>query len=323
MESMPPINTDNIPNSANDSAGLIRPPTLEETLAITFPESGYIGVAAKFAEAYSQEYESPKEFFFLDCLALIGAIISGRVRADFDLPCQPRLYVVKVAKSAWLRKSTSTRFAGKFVQSVLATLSQEKYSPRDWPDIIYGVGSAEGLGTCLTPLDPTGVAPQVTRRAVLVFDEFRRFEAKAGIRNSALLPMVHELYEANEYSNVIKDKGTSIEIKDGHLVFLSNTTEENYSNLVNAPEFRDIGFLNRLMLVSSQSRKRIAKPKAPSESVLAPIRKELASYISSLPPLNEDGSASLEVVIPLSPGAEIMWDDWYQSLEETDETARL
>ena len=112
---------------------------------IVFPETGYLGVAAKFAQAYSEQYESPKEFFYVDCLALIGAQISGRVRADFDLPCQPRLYLLKVAMSAWRRKSTSTQFADKFVRSALEILGPEQLLPDDWAKVVYGVGSAEGL----------------------------------------------------------------------------------------------------------------------------------------------------------------------------------
>jgi hypothetical protein len=156
---------------------------------------------------------------------------------------------------------------------------------------------------------------------VLVFDEFRRFEAKANIRNSSLLPMVNELYERNEYDNVTK--AGSDRIVDGHLVFLANSTEETYKDLLDAPEFRDIGFLNRLLVVASDSRKRVAQPKAPPASVVGLIQSKLANYLASLPPLNGDGSASREVVIPLTPGAMEMWGEWYVALEETDETARL
>ncbi len=310
----------------NKSEQLVRPAKPKETAAIAFPQSGYIGVAAKFADVYSQQYESPKEFLYFDCLALIGAIISGRVRADFDLPCQPRFYAVKVAKSAWRRKSTSTRMAEKFVRGALEVLDSERLRRRDWPQTVYGVGSGEGLARCLGPTlirQGKGKAAlrQTTRKAVLVFDEFRRFEAKANIKNSSLLPMVNELYERNEYDNVTK--AGSDRIVDGHLVFLANSTEETYKDLLDAPEFRDIGFLNRLLVIASDSRKRVAKPKAPPASVVGPIQSELANYLASLPPLNGDGSASREVVIPLTPGAMEMWGGWYVALEETDETARL
>ena len=289
-----------------DSTSAIHAPTAEETRAVAFPENGYVGVAAKFAQAYSEQYESPKEFFYIDCLTLIGATISGRVRADFDLPCQPRLYVLKVAKSAWRRKSTSTQFADKFVRSALEILG-----PNQLAKVVYGAGSAEGLANSIA----------LVRRVVLVFDEFRRFEAKAGITNSALRPMVNELYEDNKYDNLTKAE--PIEIRDGHLAFLSNSTEETYKNLSDAAEFRDIGLLNRFFIITSESRKRKAKPKAPPESVLAPIRKELADYITALPPLAPDGSAIREIVIPLTAEAEQMWEAWYMDLEETEETARL
>ncbi len=303
---------------------LIRPATFNETLALTFPKSGYVGIAAEFAEVYCQEYESPKEFLFFDCLALIGICISGRIRADFALPCQPRLYVLKVAESAWRRKSTSTRLAEEFVTSAIRRLDKQKCSPYHHPRILYGVGSAEGLALCLEPNQVDTGLGQVsvtTRRAALVFDEFRRLEAKASIQNSALRPMVNELYESNRYENVTKLH--SFNVQDGHLALLSNTTDATYRNLIDSSEFADIGFLNRLLLVTSNSWKRVAQPKAPPESVVDSLRKKLAEYIEPLPPLNDDGSASTEIVIPLTPGARELWNQWYCNLEETRETARL
>jgi hypothetical protein len=291
---------------------------------VRFPNSGYFGVAAEFAELFSQSYESPKEFLYLDCLTLIGASVSGRVRADFDLPVQPRLYVLKVAKSAWRRKSTSTRLAERFVQNAAEEVSS--LDPCYRAKVIYGVGSAEGLGHALKPSkvrkqNAEADHCQFTKRAILSFDEFRRFEAKAGIRSSVLLPMVNELYESNQFDNLTNEH--PFQIQDGHLSFLSNTTEETFKNMLNAPEFRDLGFFNRLFTVVSDSRKRIAKPKAPPEDLQGPIRAKLAGYFAALPQLNDDGSATKEIVIPLSPEAERKWEKWYRDLPETEETARL
>jgi hypothetical protein len=300
---------------------LVRVATPEETAGLLFPENGYVGIAAEFADAYASRFESPKEFFYMDLLVLIGAFISGRVRADIDLPCQPRLYALKIGRSAWRRKSTTTGFAAKFFRDTLLTLGPVTPDP---PFVVKGVGSAEGLAGLLKPqdLDIGGIMTrQNTRRLVLSFDEFRRFEAKASIQGSALRPIVNELYESNGYDNVTKD--SSIHIADGHLGFVSNTTEENFKRLVNASEFVDIGFLNRFLLVPGDSRKRVPRPKAPPESLLGPIREELVRYIKALPALNGDGSASQEVIIPLTPGAQSMWDHWYGNLEESEETARL
>lgn len=305
---------------APDSLGRRRP----TDSAPQFPTSGYVGVAAEFASVYSSCYESPKEFLYMDALTLIGASVSGRVRPDFDLPVQPRLYVLKVAKSAWRRKSTSTRLAEEFLDRTLSEVTSLESCDR--PTIVYGVGSAEGLAKVLEPSkvrndNEESSHYQFTRRVVLSFDEFRRFEAKSGITGSVLLPMVNELYESNRYDNLTL--ASSIHIDDGHLSFLSNTTEETFKSVLNATELRDLGFLNRLFTVVSDSRKRIAKPKAPAEESLAPIRAKLAAYFSTLPPLNEFGHASEEVIIPLTPGAERLWERWYCGLPETEETARL
>ena len=55
------MNASTTANSVNESEPLVRPATLQETTAIAFPESGYVGAAAKFAEALSQQYESARE----------------------------------------------------------------------------------------------------------------------------------------------------------------------------------------------------------------------------------------------------------------------
>jgi hypothetical protein len=279
-----------------------------------------VGVAAKFAEIYSRCYESPKEFLYIDILGIIGTLVSGRFRADFDLPCQPRLYVLKVAQSAWNRKSTSSRMAQKFICSSLQAVA-DSYVDYESP-MILGAGSAEGLATRLIHRTTVGGVGETvtTRRAVLLIDEFRRFEAKSHIEGSALRPMVNELYESNQYESLTKS--TSIRITDGHLGFLSNTTEEAFKSLIDGKESEDLGLFNRFFLLPGRSSKRIARPKAPPESELAPLRKELQDLFSDLPPLRADGSGD-EVVIPLTPGAISMWEDWYVNLEETPETARL
>jgi Protein of unknown function (DUF3987) len=303
----------------------VRLPTPVETSMLAFPESGYLGAAAKFADLFSRHYESPKVFLYIDLLAIIGVMISGRFRADIDLPVQPRLYVLKIAQSAWKRKSTSTKLADNFIRSILGQKGNGQWRYADYESpVIYGVGSAEGLGTRLVAdTENTGILgmPVTTRHAALLYDEFRRFEAKSSIEGSALRPMVNELFESNQYENLTKNN--PLRIVDGHLGFLSNTTEETYRNLLASGESIDLGFLNRFFLVVGSTDRRIARPKSPPESELAAIGAELEQYFADLPPLKEDGSASNEIVIPLTPAAETRWERWYVSLEETPETARL
>ena len=86
-------------NSTNADLNRVRPAEVNVPMnarpSLVFPISGYVGVLAEIAEAYSQRYESPKEFVYLDLLTIVGLILSGRVRADFgELKFQPRLRAV-------------------------------------------------------------------------------------------------------------------------------------------------------------------------------------------------------------------------------------
>lgn len=273
-------------------------------MTILFPQAGYMGVLADFADLYGQHYEPPKEFFYVDALALVGAALSGRLRVDIGLPCQPRLYVNKIARSAWDRKSTSTRIAEKFVRGALG-------AGIGMPEIVRGVGSAEGLARALA----------ASRRVALLCDELRRFEAKAGIQSSALLPMVNELFELNHYQNRTKDQ--NLTVKDGHLTFMSNSTEETWQSLLGASEFADIGFLNRMFLVHGSTSKRIARPVAPATHLVQLLEQDLALKFAALPPLNADGTVAREVVLTFTPSAAASWDQWYCGLSLSAETARL
>ena len=322
-------------------------PRIEEATDLSFPENGYIGIAAKFAEVFSQCYETPKIFFYADFLVHIGAHLSGRVKADFDVPCQPRLYEIKVAPSAWERKSTASKIADEQIKKAIREHKVLSTCEDEPAQVIYGVGSAEALGKQLAPglsfaTPEKPVLVKRTKRIILAFDELRRFEAKAAIDGSVLRPMINELYERNAYDNLTLSN--EIRIEDGHLTFLANSTEETFKHLMDAAEFRDIGFLNRVLLVTNnQPRRRVASPKAPPEEILKPLREELAGYFSKLAPptkipmerkvtiktpqgeIERSGEyfSYPEQVIPLTDDARQVWEDWYMSLEETDETARL
>lgn len=269
-----------------------------------FPQAGYIGVLADFADLYAQHYEPPKEFFYVDALALVGAALSGRLRVEIGLPCQPRLYLNKIARSGWDRKSTSTRFAEKFVRKALG-------DGPGTPEILRGVGSAEGLAKALAE----------SRRIALLSDELRRFEAKAGIQSSALLPMVNELFELNHYQNRTKDQNLTVE--DGHLTFISNSTEETWQSLHGASEFADIGFLNRMFLVHGSASKRIARPVSPAAQQVQLLVQNLAAKFAALPQLKPDGTVAREIVLPFTSSAGAAWDRWYCGLPLSAETARL
>jgi ribosomal protein L20 len=303
-----------------------------------FPETAYRGVGGEFAELYSQHYEPPKEFFFMDFLAIVGTVTSGRFKVDFGgLNSQPRLFVLKVAKSAWRRKSFSTKTAKGFVERAAELAQSTEKKPKksakthSWLRVINGAGSAEGLAAVFSKYVDQHGNPCAAdhdearfdgdRRVVLNFDEFRRFEKKARGENAVLAYMVNELYESNEYDNVTKT--SSVVIDEAHLGFVSNTTETSYLDLLNAGEMVDLGFTNRLFIVASDTRKRKARPIEPDPTKVEELLNRLAEMLRQLPPLDAEGICRNEKVIPIDPEASKLWEDWYNDLPETEETARL
>jgi Protein of unknown function (DUF3987) len=159
-------------------------------------------------------------------------------------------------------------------------------------------------------------------RVALIFDEFRRFDKKANIEGSVLGSIINELSDGNTYANYTKTD--QLEIRNGHLGVLANTTEESFLTLVSAPETVGSGFLNRFFLViPGADRKRVSRPEEPEEMILGPIRTKLAESFAKLPPLTIGGKPQEEIVIGMTPNAEQIWTDYYDNLEETDATARL
>src|SRR5437016_1437134 len=264
--------------------------------SLTFPSEVYVGIAGEFAEAYSKEYESPKEFFYIDLLVFLSVMVSGRIRVEFgSLQTQPRLYGLKIGKSGWARKSTSTRIVEKFLKSV----AEKACFPQEDFVTLPGAGSAEGLAHAF----------QTKKRVLLSFDEFRRFENKASIQGATLLPMLNELFDKNEYANYTKN--AALDLPDAHLAFLANTTDKNFESMIDSSELIDIGFLNRLFIVSSDEQKRIPIPQDPPQEVLEDLRCRLAEMLREV-------SSGPERILAIDPDAEQLWIKWYNSLENSD-----
>jgi len=241
------------------------------------------------------------------------------------------MFVLKVATSAWRRKSQSTTCATRFLQNaiwqtgnIFDRIVQGTSSPLS---LIPGVGSAEGLGSCFlhdsgrkdNDRNPIMVG---NRRVLVMFDEFRRLEKKGSGEGAVLLEMFCELFEKNDYYNIVKDR--PLQIDDGHLGCLANTTKDNYETLVDARAMQDGGFLNRWFIVSvERPRIRKSRIKHPTKAELQPLCEEMAALLKKLPPLHRHGTAQEEIVLDMTPDAFELWDKWYNEVPETDATARL
>lgn len=299
------------PSPAHDPVSL--KPTSRDTRNLEFPESGYVGLGKDFAEIYDLCYESPKEFLYADFLAFVGTALSGRVRVDVDVAAQPRLYILKISPPGWKRKSWSTHVTRQFMGPAFPQLQTS--GPSDFPQVIYGAGSGEGLAKALQP-----DGDRETQRVILYQDEYRRFETKAGLEGSSLRHILGELYEGNVYANCTLNP---IYVPDAHLGFISNTTDDALENLLNASETVDLGLLSGLFVIWSDAEKYIALPQAPPKELLHPSQQQLRAYFAALPRLEKNGRPKREVLLPLTEAAKELWTGWYDQLERSEQTTRL
>src|SRR5262249_11198625 len=121
--------------------------------------------------------------------------------------------------------------------------------------ICYGAGSAEGLQKVMEQSPST----------LLVYDELRSFVDKAGVQASVLLPMVASLFHRTKYQNCTKH--SEILLSDAHLSLVSACTQDTFTTMF-SPQFRNIGFLNRLFVVTGRRQTRHPIPnRVPSDKV--------------------------------------------------------
>ncbi len=299
-----------------------------EAPALTFPDAGMIGVAREFADLYAAHFESPRSFFYVAFLTVLGYLLSRMVTLDSGLPVQPRLYGVLLGESAVTRKSTAIREALRFSRELfVATFSGLGLAGR--PHVLEGVGSAEGLaeelGGSMTPPEepdkPTDderqeleqkvrdfeMAREQAARLLLVFDEFKSFIDTARRDGSVALPMVTMLFESDSYSS--RTKARKVEVEDASLSLLAACTVETYASMFDT-RFHAIGFINRLLVVRDHAEPRFSLPRPIPDDA----RRELQARVRDL--LNDvrkrfDANGGRPVRIRVTPEAQAMLDGWY------------
>ncbi len=251
-----------------------------------FPQGAYLGIGAEFADLDAQHYESPKEFFYFDFLMIMGTSLSGSVRADFgDLKTHPRLFGLKIGPSGTSKKSTSYDIAEHFARSAWhqalrdkdeAAVDEEEFwgAPKDHSDkvfkIIPGAGSAEGI----LPVFMTN------KRVFTYFDEFDRFEKKAGSEHSVLSTLFNELFERLSYSNYTAQN--SIEVTGAHLGLLSNVPLDQFESMASSGKLSRMGFWNRFAFVIGDRRQKCHRIIAPSPEKVRELVDRLARYLAPL-----------------------------------------
>ncbi len=257
-----------------------------------FPNAAYQGLAAEVAHTYAEYLEVPREFLYIDALTFLGASLAKMVRLDSELREEPRLYPVKVGASSLTRKSSGQ----EIIERLYAPILQDRVT------MCYGAGSAEGLQRVMQSGLPT----------ILMYDEFRAFVDKAGVQQSVLLPMVATLFHRTVYEN--STKTSQIHLPDAHLSLIGACTTDTFTTMF-TPQFRNIGFLNRLFVVTGKREKLHPIPQVVPFEVVKRLQERTLAQVEKA---EKDRPA-----LQFTADARLRWEEWYRAMPASPYVARL
>lgn len=254
---------------------------------IKFPYHIIDGAAGEYAKLYNSYLEPPLEFFYMSYLTCLGSAVANKLTVEGELSPQPRLYTLLLGESADDRKSAAIKFTVKVFEGYI--------------NICNGVGSAEGLCKQLNN----------NSRTLLRLDEFKQLINKCSIQSSNLLPCISTLYEDNSYANITKHEELCVE--DGYLSILAASTIDTYERTWE-PQFTDIGFNNRLFLVTGESiRKHFRPRRIPSE-----LKVKVVKRIHTLVDMVKDG-----LEYDYTKDADDLMQTWYMNRDKSIHDKRI
>lgn len=269
------------------------PPEAPESDLPAFPEQAYLGLADEIASLYAEHLEAPKAFLYIDALTFLGTLLATSLRLDSELREEPRLFTVKVARSGTDRKSSS--------QDTMEHFFAPLFESREIK-ICYGAGSAEGLQKIMESSPST----------LLVYDELRSFVDKASVQQSVLLPMVATLFHRTKYENATKH--SEIKLTDAHLSVVSACTNDTFLTMF-TPQFRNIGLLNRLFVVTGRRTTRHPIPKTIPYSLVTALRERVRLLVEQ--------AGRERPAIAFDADARDRWSAWYLDLADSPYATRL
>lgn len=259
--------------------------------SILFPHSAISGLLGELAYELAEGTEVPEEFYFVSGLTVLGSLCAGRLKLAVNLECETRLYTVLLGASSDVKKSTALR---RILKTLLPLLLGSI-------EVLHGIGSAEGLARILAD----------KKHVLLCYDEMKSMFDKCRIEGSTLLAIAASFFENTRWSNPTKDPKQSIEVTDGHLGLLACSTIHTYSDVF-TPEAISIGLPNRLFVVSSDRKRKVAWPREPDLDKIERIVKRIHAQLETLPK-----------TLGITAEAKVRWTDWYMALAERIHSKRL
>jgi hypothetical protein len=276
-----------------------RAPECSEILTgAEFPFSALSGLALRFAELFSSYTEPPLQFYYFSFLTCLGSVLADKVTLESQIEPQPRLNTLLLGESADDRKSTAIDQTVKFFHG---------FSIDKILTVCHGLGSAEGLQARMDEIKgPGGIA-----KLLLIFDEFKSFVSKCKIEGSVLLPCCTTLFESNRYES--RTKHSNIQLDNAYLSLLAASTLQTFQNIWTS-QFTDIGFGNRLWIVTGSGERRFSIPRKIPERDLYHLKDQLNEIL---------GLFRERIEMPVDLDAFELFDKWYLGLESSVHTKRI
>ena len=255
-----------------------------------FPREIMSGAAGEFAHLYSSYMEVPKEFLYMSYLTCLGLHLSDSLTLDSELRPQPRLFTLLLGESADDRKSTAISKTVAFFKDSCFGFTA-----------CWGVGSGEGLQRKMG----------TSNKLLLAFDEFMQFIGKCRIDGSILLVCVNSMFENNWYEG--HTKTASVVLENAYLSLLAASTTQIYERVWDA-KFIDLGFVNRIWLVSGKGSRKFACPRSIPDGSMLLAKKKLGAVLEF---------AGKHPRMEMTDEARARYEDWYMKREHTIYSKRL
>jgi hypothetical protein len=224
-------------------------------------------------------------------LACLGSLLSPKLTIESEIRPPARVFMLLLGASADDRKSTAIeKTVDDFFRQAIQGFN-----------VCHGVGSAEGLQKLL----------QEKQHLLLCMDEFKQFVSKCRIDGSVLLPFVTTLFESQKFE--AHTKSTKISVEGAGLSLLAASTVDTYQ-AVWSQAFTDIGFNNRLWLVTGSGTRKFAFPKQipPAEKfVLFNDLRDIVSFVGN------------GMTLGITPDADARFQQWYLGRDSSVHSKRL
>lgn len=257
-----------------------------------FPREVMTGFAGNFANLFSSYTEAPAQFYYFAAMTMMGNVLADKIRVESQIATQPRLYCLLLGESADDRKSTAISQTVRFFLDF--------FTRKDF-GVCHGVGSAEGLQKRL----------EENNRLLLCFDEFKAFVSKCKIESSVLLPCLTTLFESNCYES--RTKTSDISIQNAQISILGASTVPTYETMWSSA-FTDIGFINRLWIVTGHGERRFSIPPKIPVMDISNLKYDLQAVLQTV-------GAGFEM--PVDTDAQELFHAWYLNFDHSVHSRRL